>query len=273
MAKMNFHMHTTGSDGKLTPEETIIRAIELGLKFICLTDHYKNSPNSDPWGENFQSENYLTDILKLKEKYKDKIDISFGTEFNWNSRDASWIKKEIKKRKYDFLIGSVHGIVINKKYYSITATEKTWSELLKNFKTIENVTKEYYKEIRTLAKSGLFDTVGHLDILKIYTDYSFQNKDWYKREVLDTLNVIKKSGMCIEINTSGWKRAKCKEQYPAIWILKEIKKLNIPITIGSDSHYPDEIDLGLEKALEIAKEIGFTHVNIFKNRKRIEMKI
>jgi len=124
-----------------------------------------------------------------------------------------------------------------------------------------------------MASSGLFDSVGHFDVLKVWTDYSFQNEDWYKEEVLKTLKTIKKSGMCIEINTSGWKRAKCKEQYPSMWILREIKKLNIPITIGADSHYPDEVDYELEKAIKIAKEVGFRSVMIFKDRKRIEIDI
>jgi len=272
MVKINYHMHTTYSDGRLSPKETIDLAIKLGLKFICFTDHYKNPPNTNPWGTIF-SEDYLNEIKELKEKFKDKIDISFGAEFNWFTNEKEWIKKEVKKINYDFIIGSVHGVSKNGKYFTITSSEKSWLELFKEFGNIKDIIKEYYREIREMANSGLFDSVGHFDVVKIYTNNDFENSDWYKKEVIKTLETIKKSGMCIEINTSGWKRAKCKEQYPNIWILKEIKKLDIPLTIGADSHFIDEIDFELERAIEIAKDLRFKSVMKFKNRKRTEVEI
>ncbi len=274
MAIINYHMHSTGSDGQLSPEENILLAIKLGLKFICFTDHYKDPPNTQKeWGVNFHSEEYIKEIKKLKEKYNDKIDISFGAEYNWITKKEEWIKNEIKKEKYDFLIGSVHGIYKNNKYFVITSSEKSWSELLDEFKDIKEIIKEYYKEVREMANSKLFDSVGHLDVVKIWTDNEFQKEKWYKQEIIKTLRAIKTSGMCIEINTSGWKRARCKEQYPSLWILKEIKKMDIPITIGADSHFIDEIDYGLDKALEIAKELGYKKVMRFKDRKPIETEI
>ena len=36
----NFHLHTTCSDGKLTPEALIEQAVSLGLKGIAITDHH-----------------------------------------------------------------------------------------------------------------------------------------------------------------------------------------------------------------------------------------
>ena len=38
---INSHIHSTGSDGKLTPKEIIELAIERRLDYICFTDHYK----------------------------------------------------------------------------------------------------------------------------------------------------------------------------------------------------------------------------------------
>ena len=55
---INHHVHTTGSDGKLSPEETIKLAIDLGLKFICFTDHYINPPYISADTRDFHSEEY-----------------------------------------------------------------------------------------------------------------------------------------------------------------------------------------------------------------------
>jgi histidinol phosphatase-like PHP family hydrolase len=39
--KINFHMHSTGSDGKMKPEEVVQEAIAAGIKYMCFTDHYE----------------------------------------------------------------------------------------------------------------------------------------------------------------------------------------------------------------------------------------
>jgi predicted metal-dependent phosphoesterase TrpH len=36
----NFHMHTNCSDGKLTPENLMVQAIEIGLQGMAITDHH-----------------------------------------------------------------------------------------------------------------------------------------------------------------------------------------------------------------------------------------
>ncbi len=36
----NFHMHTNCSDGKLTPEELMTQAVEIGLQGLAITDHH-----------------------------------------------------------------------------------------------------------------------------------------------------------------------------------------------------------------------------------------
>lgn len=38
-SKVDLHIHTTASDGRLTPEEVVQRAAELGLTYIAITDH------------------------------------------------------------------------------------------------------------------------------------------------------------------------------------------------------------------------------------------
>lgn len=74
---INHHVHSTGSDGKLSPEEVIKFAISKKLNFICFTDHYPYPPDHLEWGKDFHSEKYYNQIKELIEKYKDKIEISF----------------------------------------------------------------------------------------------------------------------------------------------------------------------------------------------------
>jgi predicted metal-dependent phosphoesterase TrpH len=38
-SKVDLHTHTTASDGRLTPEEMVQRAVEKGIQFLSITDH------------------------------------------------------------------------------------------------------------------------------------------------------------------------------------------------------------------------------------------
>jgi predicted metal-dependent phosphoesterase TrpH len=69
--KVDLHVHTKYSgDNDADPEETLIRAIELGLHGIAFTEHYSYGA-SEP-------------VEMLKEKYGDRILILRGVEFSTN---------------------------------------------------------------------------------------------------------------------------------------------------------------------------------------------
>lgn len=267
MKLINHHVHTTGSDGKLSPEDTAKLAIEKGLSFICFTDHYPYPKGTDNWSKNFHSEEYYNQVQKTINRLEDKIEISFGAEIGWIPKNKDWIINEVKKRKYDYLLGAVHHLG-NTTDYSINASEKNWNETIEAYKGIEELVRKYYSQLRSMIESEIFDGVAHFDLVKIWNEnskYFSENEKWYKQEVIKTLEIIKKTGICIEINTSGV-RKKSKEIHPSFWILLESKKRYIPITIGSDSHYPEEIDNGLEKAIELAKKAGYDYILKFKSR-------
>jgi histidinol-phosphatase (PHP family) len=270
---INHHVHSTGSDGKLSPKEVVELAIEKKLDFICFTDHYPRH-NKDPWSNNFFTLEYIEEIKKLKEYYKDKIEISFGVEIDWFENINDWIKDEIKKNDFDFVIGSVHILKINNKSFGLNFEKEIFKENAEKI-GFKKLVKDYYNQIRIMVESKLFDCVGHLDVIKYYNDnskYFNQEEKWYKEEIKQTLKLIKDNKLAIEINTSGL-NAPCKEQYPSFWILKEANKLNIPLTIGSDMHYPGQINAWLEKAIELAKQAGYKSIIKFKNRKMIEIEI
>jgi predicted metal-dependent phosphoesterase TrpH len=67
--KLDLHIHSKYStDNDAEPEETVLRAIELGLQGIAFTEHYSYAA-SEP-------------IESLKEKYADSITIFRGVEFS-----------------------------------------------------------------------------------------------------------------------------------------------------------------------------------------------
>jgi histidinol-phosphatase (PHP family) len=275
--KINFHMHTTGSDGKLTPEQVIQEAIANKVEFMCFTDHFPSPDNLDPYGENYYKEEGYKELLSLKEQYKDKIDISIGVEFDWIEGYSEWYKNEISKRKYDFVMGSIHALFDeNKKPSGFWDNEEEIMRFMDKIGGTKRYVKEYYRQLRLMIASDVFDCVGHLDIIKLNNknDVLFSEEDsWYKQEVKKTLKLLAESKMCLEINTRGILKHGEGKQYPSLWILKETKKLNIPLTIGTDFHRTGENEPFLEKAYNLARQAGYKEIVRFKARKPIKIKI
>src|SRR3989344_8613177 len=128
------HNHSTGSDGKLTPEQLIQKAIELGWDYVYFTDHYINPPNA---GISFDdssyfNEDYVKEVKQLKEKYKDKIDVCFGAEIGWLNGYENWIKEQLKKYDFDYVIGSIHDILDkDKKPHEMEWGRENWLKTAK----------------------------------------------------------------------------------------------------------------------------------------------
>jgi histidinol-phosphatase (PHP family) len=274
------HVHTTGSDGELTPLELTKLAITLGLPYFCITDHYPFPPEFQSrfkdhhrW-KHFHNEEYIKQVFEAKKRFQDKVDVCFGAEFNWLEKYKDWTAKEIKKRKYDFALIAIH--MVPKTFPNpVNWDEEPFEKAIKDYKGIKPLVREYYKQVRLAAQSKLFDCIAHLDIVKILNSdnkYFSETEDWYKQEVLQTLNIIADTGICMEVNSCGWDLP-CKEMFPSFWILQEAHKRKIPITIGSDGHEKEQIGKNLDKALDLAKQAGYTNILKFKNRKPIEIPI
>jgi len=272
--KINSHMHSQSHDDNAKPliEETVKQAIAKKLSHIYITDHY---PLPNQKFENLFTEEYFKEFNRVKNKFNADIYVGLGVEMGWN-RNSEWTKRELEKHDYDYVIGSIHVIYDETgKFWMFDCPEEKYREGIKVFGGIKNFVKEYFKQMKLIIKAGLYDCVGHLDLIKIQnkTIPLFSEKDsWYNEEVLKVLDMIKKEKMCIEINSSGI-RKKAKEQYPSEWILEEIKKRNIPITLGTDGHYPADVDKDLDKIIDLVKKLNYGNIVIFKKRKMIKVKI
>jgi histidinol-phosphatase (PHP family) len=86
-----------------------------------------------------------------------------------------------------------------------------------------------------------------------------------KELVQPVLDRIAKAGMALEINTSGWRRP-VGEAYPSPLILSLAREREIPLTFGSDAHAPDEVGYEFAKAVQLAREVGYTESLRFRQR-------
>ena len=209
---------------------------------------------------------YEKSIKEAKERYKDNIEILLGYEVDFL---PGLMEDRILNADVDYLIGSVHFLPKSQSNEALMHQD-LWGfdnpEFIGEYKNqdIDKIWEDYFLAIEQLAKSGLFQIVGHLDLIKVF---NFKPKKDIRLIAKDALKAIKRSGMVVEINSAGLRKP-VQEAYPSKELLEEIYDLQIPITFASDAHAPEQVGFKLSEIVTLAKEIGFSKVAIFRQKER-----
>lgn len=272
MSFSNFHTHSYFCDGLGDPEEYVKRAIQCNFTCLGFSSHAP-LPFANSWTMNDADVNeYLNTIISLRKKYRDKIEIYLGMEIDYIFNLISPTDEKFTKLNLDYTIGSVH-MLKNKttgEYLAIDGDEDEYINLLTSVfdNDIRAFVHEYYNEIRIMVKEKTPSIVGHLDLIKKHNKnnkYFNENDQWYKNEIMETLNIIADNNTILEMNTGGKVRGYTDDFYPSNWILPECIKLNIPLILNSDAHNPQYVNAYFEEATAILKAAEYNYQHILLN--------
>ncbi len=253
--RIDIHNHTTRCNhAEGTVDEYIQKAIELGIDIYGFSEHAPMDfdPHYRLAFEEMQA--YTDDILNAKERYRNDINILFGYEVDYL---PGHMDDRVLNAKVDYLIGSVH--FIDKWSFDNPEFIAGWKN-----KDIDEIWQAYFEATEAMAKTGKFDIVGHLDLIKVF---KFMPKKDIRSLAKNSLQAIKKSNMVLEVNTAGLRKP-IGELYPSRELLEEAYALDIPITFSSDAHSVEQIGFGYDVAIAQTKEIGYTKVATFEGRDR-----
>jgi len=259
--RIDLHNHTTRCNhAKGSIDEYIKKAIELGVDVYGFSEH---APMAMDFDKEYRLEfnkmsDYESDILEAKEKYKNKIKILLGYEVDYLK---GYIDNRVIEAKVDYLIGSVH--FLDKWGFDNPEFIGGWKS-----RDIDSIWQEYFDAIEAMAKSGYFNIVGHLDLIKVF---KYMPKKDIKYIAKDALKAIKKSNMTIEINGAGLRKP-IKELYPSKDLLELSYELDIPITFSSDAHSIEQVGFGYQEAKKLAKEVGYKRAVIFEKKEPLVVK-
>src|SRR5699024_2683121 len=133
---------------------------------------------------------------------------------------------------------------------------------------IKQVYEQYYDQIVTLAESKLFDFVGHVDLIKIFS-YKPDDQAFVDAQYDRVVKALADTDTCIEISTAGLRKS-VGEIYPDPILLQKCYDAGVKIVINSDAHMPKHVGFAYDQAVELARSVGYTQIQTFTNRKRIE---
>lgn len=252
----NYHTHTTFCDGKNTPEEIVMQAIEKGFDAIGFSGH-----GYTPFDLRYcmqDTEGYLREIERLKVKYKKDIQIYAGVE-----EDAFY---PLDRSKFDYIIGSSHYFHINGQYFPIDSNYDYFKKCLEAFHyDIPRLAETYYQSFCAYIKSRKPDIIGHFDLITKFDEIDtprFLNNAQYKQIAAKYTAEEAKSGCLFEVNTGAIARNLRTRPYPSEDLLYILKKAETGVVLASDSHTIETLDFGFADAKAYLKEIGFKYVYV-----------
>ncbi|HBL74883.1 MAG: hypothetical protein A2W90_07065 [Bacteroidetes bacterium GWF2_42_66] len=256
---VDYHTHTVLSDGKNNHEDMVWAAIDKGLDEIGFSDHVCVKPVN--WAMSTVDLPVMTNqIMVVREKFQDKIKIRSGIEMDYFPGKETEIKEIINSVPLDYVIGSVH-FIGDWNFDSDQSLYGKWSN--------DKLYEMYFRLVHQAATSGLFDTIGHLDIIKNFQVYPESDlSDLFE----ETIRILAKNNLVVELNTSGADRP-CGEFTPGRMLLEICYKHNIEVTLGSDAHQQSQVARHYETAVDLLKEIGYTEIVAFENRQRKKIRI
>lgn len=224
-------------------QQYLDRAQQRGIKAIGLVEH-----------DQFRDK---MDRNVIEASRRPDISIAAGLEIDFIPGREGYIRNIIDKSSLDFVMGSVH--FIDGWAFDHPDYRDKFDSL-----DIDEVYGDYFRLMDKLVKSRLFDIVGHLDLIKLWGHRPVKKNSL--QYVQPVLHSIKASPMVIEINSAGLRKP-VQEMYPSRQIIEEMFNLNIPVTMGSDAHHPDQAAEGLANVSRTLWSVGYRKVVAFKGRK------
>lgn len=251
MTKGDYHVHTTHCDGKSTAEDTVKRAIELGLETVGFSGH-GYTPFDTRYSMSEGALEYRAEILSLCEKYKGRIKILCGVERDLYGAAALWA---------EYSIGSVHYMRIEDEYVAVDETPEILREAAKKYfgGDMLSLCEVYFEHVGRVAKELHPDIIGHFNLMSKFNEREKLFDEHTPRYIAAWKKAADKLipyGVPFEINTGAISRGYASRPYPSEEQIKYIAGKGGGFIMSSDCHSAENLCFEFCKWRAWAESLG-----------------
>ncbi|WP_125760506.1 histidinol-phosphatase HisJ [Companilactobacillus hulinensis] len=250
-----FCQHGSGESA----EEMILRAIQLGMKKYCITEHaplpsdfktvFEGNPKVVDTGAMALTDlpTYMQQMKRLQKKYADEIEISIGFEVDYLEGFEDWTKSfldEYGSQTQESIL-SVHFMQgKNDKQWGIDYDTKDYGEGFEQFlDDPQHIFRQYYLTVKKSIEADLGEyrpqRIGHMSLIRKFQDYFNLVEDYDAKNmqlITEILHEIKQQNRELDLNVAGLYKPLCNDYYPGKQITQLAQQLDIPLVYGSDAH-------------------------------------
>jgi histidinol-phosphatase (PHP family) len=190
-------------------------------------------------------EPYVEAVLEAKGR---GLPVKLGVEADYIPGREEELRELLARHPWDFVLGSIHyldglGIDVEPSLVGAVGPKEAYCR--------------YFDVLAQAARSGLFDSLAHPDLVKFFGDVI----DWDHEAF-----VAKLDGVCLEVSTAGLRKPHGR-MYPEPGLLAAARRAGVPVTLASDAHEPDDVGRDLARGAEHARAAGYETVTVFEERR------
>ncbi|MBR5948808.1 MAG: PHP domain-containing protein [Clostridia bacterium] len=216
----DLHTHTYYSHGKSSPRENVLRAIELGLSEVAISEHASSNIYFGVRGKKLEA--LKAELRALKKEFAGKIAVKTGLECNMTGFGKSDIPKD--RSEYDVIILGYHK--------GIFPLNRFGRHILFESFGGKSTPRRNAESIMAAAEKGKADIISHPN-LYLAVDIPYMAE------------CARQLGILLEVNSS--RVTLSKEQ------LQTISNAGAGLIIGSDAHIASRVG-DFELALNACRE-------------------
>ncbi|OPA73938.1 histidinol-phosphatase [Paenibacillus selenitireducens] len=186
--------------------------------------------------------------------------VSLGVEADFFPGGEAELRELLSRYELDYVIGSVH-------FVDGWGFDNPDTKHLFENQDLVALYAKVFGYVQMAARSGLFDMIAHLDNLKVF---NFRPDEQLLLPLYEEVaKTLKEADVATEINTGLAYRYPVKEACPSPAFLQVLHQHGVPLTLSSDSHFPDDIGTQLDEAMELLSRTGYTEIIYVHEKQRI----
>ena len=238
---MDLHTHTAYCDGKNTPEELVLAALDRGMECLGFSGHtytyFDESYCMSPLG----TAAYRAEIRALAEKYDSRLRILCGAEQDYWSDEST--------AGYDYVIGSVHYLRGDDAFFPVDESPELLRDAVDRHFAGDwyAMAEEYYRTVSKVVERTGCDIIGHFDLVSKFNEKypSFDETDpRYAAAWQSAADALLETGRPFEINTGAVSRGWRSVPYPRSEMMDYIAGRGGRFILSSDAHSAEDLCFG-----------------------------
>lgn len=257
---VNYHCHSIlSSDGHASMADMARAARDAGIGLLCFTDHCDMLDGQGRPQEVFDWDAEEAALAEARAAVPE-LELRLGVELGCPTQDPAHAERVLSRPGIDFVLGSVHNCRGGQDYYYIRYPDVA---------TARREMDDYLDQVLELARSPYYDVLGHLDYPVRYMRQQGLELEISPEHpaVQAIFRAVIDSGRGIECNTSGYRNGGSFTM-PSRALLAAYRAAGgTRLTIGTDAHRTDHLDLGLRPSLQTLRELGFRELTVYRDRR------
>ncbi|AHY47401.1 histidinol phosphate phosphatase, HisJ family [Rubrobacter radiotolerans] len=244
---IDYHLHVIAHDDRPMTVENILAYCEVakkrGIKQLGITEHDRYLDKID-----------LAAFMEARERSED-VALRLGIEIDYIPGNEDEMFNVSGALPYDYVIGSVHRV--DRREIDRATDQSIYAE----YETYD-LYEAYFENVREAARSGLFEVIGHPDLIKIFRHAPEED---ITPMLEKTADAIAEAGVAVDVNSAGLRKP-VGEVYPSERFLAMFRERDVPIVLSSDAHAAHEVGAGYKTSVELVRRVGYEKVATFRDR-------